>query len=74
MGVYGAVTATAEHAQQVRSLTLTDASTQKIALAGLHDLLESFLARDSKRARTVMLEFILNAEQRYFVLVDGQDQ
>ncbi|WP_201694963.1 GntR family transcriptional regulator [Paraburkholderia hiiakae] len=64
----------ADHAQQVRSLTLTDASTQKIALGGMHDLLESFLERDAKRARTVMLEFILNAEQRYFVLIDGQDQ
>ncbi|HTR10496.1 MAG TPA: GntR family transcriptional regulator [Paraburkholderia sp.] len=62
-----------DHAQQVRSLTLTDSSTQNIALAGMRDLLEGFLERDSKRVRTIMLEFILNAEQRYFVLVDGQD-
>jgi DNA-binding GntR family transcriptional regulator len=62
-----------DHAQQVRSLTLTDASTQKIALDGMHDLLNGFHERDAKRVRATMLEFILNAEQRYFVLVDGQD-
>nr|WP_237179735.1 GntR family transcriptional regulator [Paraburkholderia sacchari] len=62
-----------DHAQQVRSLTLTDPSTQKIALAGMRELLEGFLERDSKRVRAAMLEFILNAEQRYFVSVDGQN-
>ncbi|WP_322032205.1 GntR family transcriptional regulator [Paraburkholderia sp. J76] len=62
-----------DHAQQVRSLTLTDSSTQKIALTGMRDLLEGFLERDSKRVRTLMLEFILNAEQRYFILADGQE-
>jgi len=62
-----------DHAQQVRSLTLTDSSSQKIALDGMHDLLNGFVERDAKRVRTTMLEFILSAEQRYFVLVDGQD-
>jgi hypothetical protein len=52
---------------------LTDSSTQKIALDGMQDLLNGFLERDAKRVRTTMLEFILSAEQRYFVLVDGQD-
>lgn len=63
----------ADHAQQVRSLTLTDSSTQKIALDGMRQLLEGFLERDAKRVRATMLEFILHAEQRYFVLMDGQE-
>jgi DNA-binding GntR family transcriptional regulator len=62
-----------DHAQQVRSRTLTDSSTQKIALDGMLDLLNGFLERDAKRVRTTMLEFILSAEQRYFVLVEGED-
>lgn len=63
----------ADHAQQVRSLTLTDPSTQQIALDGMRKLLEGFLERDAKRVRAAMLDFILHAEQRYFVLVDGQE-
>lgn len=56
----------ADHAQQVRLATLDHAGTQKIVIEGMQELLDGFLARDARRVKTAMLEFILAAEQQYF--------
>jgi DNA-binding GntR family transcriptional regulator len=63
-----------DHAQQVRLGTLNNRGTQKIVLEGMRALLDGFVERDAKLIKTAMLEFILNAEQQYFALLNATDQ
>jgi DNA-binding GntR family transcriptional regulator len=63
----------ADHAQQVRLSTLKDRSTQKIVVEGMQVLLDGFTKRDSKKIKAAMLGFIVNAEEQYFALLNGQD-
>lgn len=60
-----------DHAQQVRIGTLNNRSTQKIVIDGMRALLEAFVERDPKLIKVAMLEFMLNAEQQYFALLNG---
>ncbi|MFM0733991.1 GntR family transcriptional regulator [Paraburkholderia sediminicola] len=60
-----------DHAQQVRLGTLNNRSTQKIVIDGMRALLEAFVERDPKLIKVAMLEFMLNAEQQYFALLNG---
>ncbi|MFM0042978.1 GntR family transcriptional regulator [Paraburkholderia sediminicola] len=61
-----------DHAQQVRLGTLNNRSTQKIVIDGMRALLEAFVERDPKLIKVAMLEFMLNAEQQYFALLNGE--
>ncbi|MGA7813919.1 GntR family transcriptional regulator [Caballeronia sp.] len=63
-----------DHAQQVRLGTLNNRNTQKIALDGMRELLKGFVERDPGLIKTAMLEFIHNAEQQYFALLNATDQ
>lgn len=60
-----------DHAQQVRIGTLNNRSTQKIVIDGMRALLEAFVERDPKLIKVAMLEFMLNAEQQYFALLNS---
>jgi DNA-binding GntR family transcriptional regulator len=62
-----------DHAQQIRLGTLTNPNTQKIVVDGMRSLLEAFVERDPKLIKVAMLEFMLNAEQQYFALLNGGD-
>lgn len=63
----------ADHAQQVRLGTLNNPATQKIVVEGMRALLEGFVERDARQVKTAMLEFILNAEQQYFAILNGPE-
>jgi DNA-binding GntR family transcriptional regulator len=60
-----------DHAQQIRLGTLTNPDTQKIVVDGMRTLLEAFVERDPKLIKVAMLEFMLNAEQQYFALLNS---
>lgn len=63
----------ADHAQQVRLGTLGNTNTQKIVVDGLGRLLDAFVEHDAKQIRNLMLEFIMAAEQQYFVLLHSDE-
>lgn len=60
-----------DQVQAVRLLTLRDAGTRQIVLAGLAGLHDAFLRRDAVAAADRMAEFVAHAERAFRALHDG---
>ncbi|TAL75597.1 MAG: GntR family transcriptional regulator [Burkholderiaceae bacterium] len=58
----------ADHAQRVRTKTLSHPATQSIVVHGLKRLLDGFIARDGDAVQGAMQEFVQNAQQQYILL------
>ncbi|CAM5513599.1 GntR family transcriptional regulator OS=Eoetvoesiella caeni OX=645616 GN=DFR37_102201 PE=4 SV=1 [Eoetvoesiella caeni] len=58
----------ADHAQIVRSTTLSHPPTQQIVANGLKQILDGFLARSGENVYKAMQEFVQHAQQQYFLL------
>ncbi|MCP2084173.1 MULTISPECIES: GntR family transcriptional regulator [Paraburkholderia] len=62
----------ADHVQHVRLSTLNRPATQKIVVEGIGHLLEAFSARDSRRVKSLMIDFMKVAEQEYFAMLHSE--
>lgn len=62
----------ADHAQIVRTTTLSHPPTQNIVADGLKQILDGFLERDREGVYQAMQEFVQHAQQQYMLLAQAK--
>lgn len=62
----------ADHAQIVRTTTLSHPPTQNIVADGLKQILDGFLARDREGVYQAMQEFVQHAQRQYMLLAQAK--